>query len=53
MVQNVRVTVFTVSELLRENGIKLPPPHPLPPGCPTSRLGLNGKAISDNDYKHV
>ena len=42
MLQNSRVTAFTVSDLLRENqqdggegGVKLPPPPPPPP-----RLGL-------------
>ena len=38
MLQNDRVTAFTVSELLREiqqGGVKLPPPPPTPP-----RLGL-------------
>ena len=37
MLQNARVTVFTVSELLRENqqgrGVKLPPPHTLKLVC--------------------
>ena len=37
MLQNARVTAFTVSELLKENqqGVKLPPPPP--------RLGLRNK----------
>ena len=41
MLQNARVTGFTVPELLRENqlGVKLPPP--LPPQPPPPRLGLN------------
>ena len=38
MLQNARVTDFTVSELLRENQ-KIPRPPP-PPPPPPSRLGL-------------
>ena len=38
MLQNARVTAFTVSELLKENqhgvGIKLPPAPPPPPSPP-------------------
>ena len=47
MLQNARVTAFTVSELLRENeqGVKLPPTH-------TPRLGLNMLACNKSSvYK--
>ena len=46
MLQNARVTAFTISELLKENqqwGLPLqpPPPPPPPPLHPLLRLGLN------------
>ena len=44
MLQNARVTAFTVSDLLRENqqGVKLPPPLTNPPRLELSRSATRG-----------
>ena len=56
MLQNARVTAFTVSELLRENQQGLPPPPPFPPPPPPPpplRLGLSYMSSISKPLKYI
>ena len=52
MLQNARVTAFTVSELLRENQQGLTPPPP-PPPPPPLRLGLSHMSSISKPLKYI